>query len=111
MGDHVEVDVAELHHAGHQVNNWHIDTELAFSRDHQAIEESVSSGWVGSSADAMNQRLQSMRTAGTAITSGLNGHSTHMSSAATRYGRTEAESAESLENVSESDDGPPLLDL
>ena len=70
MGDHVEVDVTELHHTGHQIANWHLDTERAFTDDHQAIEESVASGWVGSSADAMNQRLQSMRAAGTAIAYG-----------------------------------------
>jgi uncharacterized protein YukE len=111
MGDHVDVDVTELHHAGHQIADWHIDTERAFTSDHQAMEESVASGWVGSSADAMSQRLQTMRAAGTAIAAGLNGHSTHMSSAAYRYSQTEGESARTLQNITRSDDDKPLLDL
>lgn len=111
MGDQVEVDVTELHHAGHQIANWHLDTERAFTNDHQAIEESVASGWVGSSADAMNQRLQSMRSAGTAIAAGLNGHSAHMSSAAIRYSQNEQTSARTLQHITRSDDDKPLLDL
>ncbi len=112
MDDHVSADIGDLHHAGHQFAQWHSATDEKFAAAHRSIEESVQSGWVGASAEAMTARLETMRTAGTAITENLNGHSTHMTSAAVRYSTTEdVSSAEIVRATDVSDSAPKLLNL
>lgn len=115
MNDHVNADIGDLFHAGHQFSEWHIETHEAFDSAHRSMAESVTSGWVGSSAAAMAARLETMRTAGTAITDQLNGHSTHMSASATAYVTTENQSAGEITRTTSAsaDSGSPgkLLNL
>lgn len=99
MDQNLRVDPADLHHAGHQIGGWHVDTHDSFTTAHAGIASSVASGWIGSSAEAMSARLASMRTAGTAITSNLNSHSEHMASSATNYETTDDHGVEMLQSI------------
>ncbi|WP_431309422.1 WXG100 family type VII secretion target [Gordonia sesuvii] len=84
MGDHVKVDPAELRFGSHLVAGWHDDTVQVFDSGHSRIDE-ASSGWVGASASALAERMDSLKSSARAVTSRMNDHSTKFALSADEY--------------------------
>ncbi|WP_353507147.1 WXG100 family type VII secretion target [Gordonia sp. ABSL11-1] len=95
MGEHVKVDPADLRYGAHQLNGWHDDTSRVFESGHEQLGEAAS-GWVGASAAALGEKLDSLRTSATAVTARLGDHSARFSASAITYETEDTSSANSI---------------
>ncbi|AZG47195.1 WXG100 family type VII secretion target [Gordonia insulae] len=98
MGEHVNVDPADLRYGAHQLGGWHDDTARVFDTEHTQIGDAAS-GWVGASAAALGERLDALRTSAEAVTTRLGDHSTKFTLSAHEFESQDDSSGETISRV------------
>ncbi|MGC5258243.1 WXG100 family type VII secretion target [Gordonia sp. DT218] len=98
MGEHVNVDPADLRYGAHQLGGWHDDTAEIFDSGHRRVGE-ASAGWVGASAAALTERLDALRASAEAVTTRLGDHSTKFALSAHKFESQDESSGEAISQV------------
>ncbi|GAB2664074.1 hypothetical protein GCM10027169_28070 [Gordonia jinhuaensis] len=106
------VDPQDLHISGHQCATLRTESHEVFTQGHARIDDAVASGWIGSSAQAMQAALEVMRASGAEIIERLDDHSRKFIESATAYQQHDQAAANSITNSGKSftDPGPLNLD-
>lgn len=85
----IKVTSTELHTVSSQLSTGSSDIESRLSQLHAQVQALVDNGWQGSASTAFNELYTQWNTAGTQLKQALDGISTQLGNAATKYEETE----------------------
>ncbi|MCR5980323.1 hypothetical protein GDN83_21715 [Gordonia jinghuaiqii] len=85
MSDKVSVDLVELRYGGHQLGSWHVETSHTFDRGLRRVAEATESGWVGASARALAEKLDTLQASAQTVTARLGANASGFVTAADSF--------------------------
>ena len=93
MSDNVSVDLVELRYGGHRLGGWHVESSGTFDGGFRQLAEAAETGWVGASAKALAEKLETLQASAQSVTARLGQHGAGFISAANTYEAQDAEAA------------------
>ena len=85
VSEKVSVELVELRYGGHQLGGWHVETSDTFDRGLRRVAEATESGWVGASARALAEKLDTLHASAQTVTARLGSNASGFITAADSF--------------------------
>lgn len=106
MTDNVCTHHSDMRLSANHLANCHRETTELFAWGHSEISTAATSGWVGSSAAALEGALEKLRGSAAKLSGRMDHHQTHMAAATPSYRGTDDGSGDEFDGLR-----PKLLNL